>query len=145
MIVTLATLQNWTLKNQWMQGKKIEVEPWFDLQTVHFSHIPNLIFQYWESLWDYDTPWDIVKLFHKLLEPIKRHPSIPTVLATHEKLHLNPLTIQPPYMHCSMVSFHFLTSTMCTSLNYKLLNTYMLYDSPYLALIQIQHQINFRI
>lgn len=143
MIITLATLQNWTT-NEW-EGKKIEqLEPWFYLHKLHFSQIPDLIFQYWESLWDYDTTRDMIKLFHRLLEPIRRRPSIPTVLATHQKLHLNPLTIQPPYMHCSTVSFHYLTRTMCTSLNYKLLNTYMLYDSPYLALIQIQHKINFR-
>jgi hypothetical protein len=83
----------------------------------------------------------MIKLFHKLLEPIRRRPSILIVLATHEELHLNPLTIQPPYMHCSMVSFHYLTRHMCASLNYKLLNTCMLYDSPYLAWIQIQHKL----
>jgi hypothetical protein len=82
MNVTLATSQNWPPKKQWTEGKKIEqVEPWFDLHNLHFSQIPGLIFQYWESLWDYDTTWDMIKLSHKLLE-IRRCPSIPTILAT---------------------------------------------------------------
>jgi hypothetical protein len=61
------------------------MEPWIHLHTLHFSQIPNLIFQYWESLWDYDTTWDMIKLFHKLPKPSRRCLSIPRVLATDTK------------------------------------------------------------